>query len=133
MVITDASAESIHKFIINNIETGSKIITDGFVSYSGIDEKGYTHKIYVHKNATTAEEKLPHAHLVISLMKRWLIGTHQGAVSEKHLQTYLDEYVFRFNRRTAAKRGLLFYRLLENAMIVGPTTLKEIIGKTYIL
>ena len=73
---------------------------------------------------------LPHVHLVISLLKRWLLGTHQGAVETKHLQAYLDEYVFRFNRRTSKKRGLLFYRLLENAMITLPFTLDDIITKT---
>ena len=72
---------------------------------------------------------LPHVHLIISLLKRWLLGTHQCAVDEKHLQAYLDEYVFRFNRRKFAQRGLLFYRLLENAMVVPPTTYRNFVDK----
>ena len=71
---------------------------------------------------------LPHAHMIVSLLKRWLLGTHQGAVAEVHLQAYLDEYVFRFNRRKSSKRGLLLYRLLESAMQVSPTTLKDLLG-----
>ena len=71
---------------------------------------------------------LPHVHMIVSLLKRWLLGTHQGAVQETHLQAYLDEYVFRFNRRKSAKRGLLFYRLLENAMQTPPATQDELLG-----
>jgi hypothetical protein len=75
----------------------------GWLGCSGIENEGYTSK-------AKEEELLPHVHMVISLLKRWLPGTHQGAVSRKHLQAYLDEYVFRFNRCKSAKRGLLFYR-----------------------
>ena len=132
-VIEDASSKSLHDFITDNVEAGSELITDGWSGYSGIGAKGYTHKIYKQTQASTEEERLPHVHLIISLVKRWLLGTHQGAVGEKHLQAYLDEYVFRFNRRNARKRGLLFYRLLENAMQTEPITYKEIIGKKYIL
>jgi hypothetical protein len=81
---------------------------------------------YKQSIAINEEEMLPHIHLVISLLKRWLLGTHQGAAAPKHLQAYLDEYVFRFNRRKSVKRGLLFHRLLENAMIVEPSTISEI-------
>jgi hypothetical protein len=70
---------------------------------------------------------MPHVHLLALLLKRWLLGTHQGAVQEEHIQAYLDEYVLRFNGRTAAKRGLLFDRLLENAMQTSPTTYKDLI------
>jgi hypothetical protein len=64
--------------------------------------------------------------MIVSLLKRWLLGTHQGAVQEMHLQAYLDEYTFRFNRRKSAKRGLLFYRLLECAMQVPPKSYAEL-------
>jgi len=115
---------------MDNVETGSEIITDGFASYSPLSENNYTHTVYVQKKAENIEEKLPHVHLIISLLKRWLLGTHQGAVSDKHIQAYLDEYVFRFNRRKAAKRGLLFYRLLEGAVSTKPTTLNELYEMT---
>jgi len=74
---------------------------------------------------------LLHVHMIVSLLKRWLLGTHQGAVSEKHIQSYLDEYVFRFNRRKSAERGLLFYRLIECAMLVPPTTFNELISDDF--
>ena len=127
-VIPDASSSSLCGFIEENIESGSELITDDWSGYSGVGSKGFSRKVYKQSTAETEDELLPHVHLVISLLKRWLLGTHQGAVSAKHLQAYLDEFVFRFNRRTSAKRGLLFYRLLENAMIIAPTTYTELIS-----
>ena len=128
--ISDASKESLISFVNENIEKGSEIITDGFPSYSSLIDNGYTHTIYIQKNAKNEEERLPHVHLISSLLKRWLLGTHQGAVSEKHIQAYLDEYTFRFNRRKAAKRGLLFYRLLEAAVVAKPVPLKSLYKST---
>ena len=71
---------------------------------------------------------LPHVHLIISLLKRWLLGTHQGAVSDKHMQAYLEEYTFRFSRRDSAKRGLLFQRLLEGAVDCSPVTYDDLVN-----
>ena len=129
-IIQDASKDSLHGFIKGNIEVGSKLVTDDWSGFSGIENEGFTREIYNQSKAESDDEMLPHVHLIISLLKRWLLGTHQGAVEKKHLQAYLDEYVFRFNRRTSAKRGLLFYRLLENAMIVPPTTYRNLIDKS---
>lgn len=129
-VISDASKESLLAFVKENIEKGSEIVTDGFPSYSSLYENEYKHTVYVQKKTQTEDEKLPHVHLISSLLKRWLLGTHQGAVSEKHIQAYLDEYTFRFNRRKAAKRGLLFYRLLEGAVVAKPIPLKELYKST---
>jgi transposase-like protein len=129
-VIKDASGGSLIPFIQENIELGSKLITDGWSGFSGIEDKGYTRTIYKQTDSTDEDEMLPHVHLVVSLLKRWLLGTHQGAVEPKHLQAYLDEYVFRFNRRKSSKRGLLFYRLLENAMLVPPTTYRQFVDKS---
>ena len=126
-VIPDASKESLHGFIKDNIDKGSTIISDGWKSYASIHLEGYQHSVYVRKKAETEKELLPHVHLIISLLKRWLLGTHQGAIKERHLQAYLDEYVFRFNRRKSAQRGLLFYRLLECAMLVSPITLDDLL------
>ena len=131
-IVADASKESLHGFICTNIEIGSKLITDDWAGYYGIETKGYNREI-VHvqsKSKTNDEMMLPHVHMVVSLLKRWLLGTHQGAVEKKHLQAYLDEYVFRFNRRTSRKRGLLFYRLLENAMAFSPTTYRQFVDKS---
>jgi len=123
-VITDVSADSLHGFITENIESGSHIITDDWSGLSGIEAKGYSRTIHVQKYMEDEDKMLPHIHTIVSLLKRWLLGTHQGKVSPKHLQAYLDEYIFRFNRRKSAKRGLLFYRLLESAMQTKTTTYK---------
>jgi len=130
-VVPDASKESLQGFITENVERGSTVITDGWSSYASIVKSGYTH--IVPKKFEVADEKnlMPHVHMIVSLLKRWLLGTHQGAVLEMHLQAYLDEYVFRFNRRKAASRGLLFYRLLETAMQVPPTTQDELLGHKF--
>jgi hypothetical protein len=115
---------------LQNISVGSEIITDDRSGYSGIESQGHSRIIYAQTKAASGDELLPHVHLVISLLKRWLLGTHQGAVREVHLQAYLNEFVFHFSRRTAAKRGLLFYGLLENAIVVAPTTYNELTGKS---
>jgi transposase-like protein/Zn ribbon nucleic-acid-binding protein len=127
-VIPDATTDSLKSFVANNIEQGSTVITDGWASYSFLSLNGYSHTEVIQKRAEAEEELLPHVHMIISLLKRWLLGTHQGAVSAKHMQAYLDEYVFRFNRRKAADRGLLFYRLLECAMKVPPITYDELVN-----
>jgi len=128
-VVPDVSGDSLVKgFIEENVEPGSTVITDGWSGFSSVKTSGYTHVIP--KKFEVADEKnlLPHVHMLVSLLKRWLLGTHQGAVQEMHLQAYLDEYVFRFNRRKAANRGLLFYRLIECAMQVPPSTQDQLLG-----
>ena len=119
--IPDASAESLMPFIEEAIEPGSVVHTDGWVGYDFLKRKGYRHHItFLKGRKESASELLPRVHLVASLLKRWLLGTHQGAVSGEHLDYYLDEFTFRFNRRTARHRGLLFHRLLEQAVTVDP-------------
>lgn len=125
-VVNDASKESLQGFIKNNVEKGSTVFTDGWSSYASLGSEGYTHVVPKKYEMVDEKNLMPHVHLLASLLKRWLLGTHQGAVQEEHIQAYLDEYVFRFNRRTAAKRGLLFHRLLESAMQTPPTTYKEL-------
>lgn len=128
-IIPDASGDSLHSFITENIEKGSNLITDGWTGYSGIEKQDFTRQIHIQKGETDEEKLLPHIHTLISLLKRWLLGTHQGAVEPKHLQSYLDEYVFRFNRRKSTQRGLLFYRLLESAMQTKTITYTELINR----
>jgi transposase-like protein len=127
-VVPDASADSLQVFIKENVETGSTVITDGWSSYTFIGRSGYKHEVYKKLKNADKQNIMPHVHMVISLLKRWLLGTHQGAVQEMHLQAYLDEYVFRFNRRKSANRGLLFHRLLESAMHMPPTTQDKLLG-----
>ena len=112
--IPDASAESLELFLLDSIEAGSVVHTDGWSAYSGVTSKGYVHEVTIIKRSkATASELLPRVHRVFSLLKRWLMGTHQGAVSHKHLDYYLDEFSFRFNRRRS-KRGASFSSVLRS-------------------
>jgi len=116
----------LHAFIAQNVEPGSVVRTDGWPAYGGL--KGYRHEpVVVAGSGKTASELLPRVHTVVSLAKRWLLGTHQGAVSQKHMDYYLDEFVFRFNRRTSASRGKLFYRLVQQAVQVGPHPYRSLV------
>jgi len=124
--IPDLTRASLHGFIAEAIEPGSTVQTDGLNSYLGL--KGYAHDRRVQRRQPEGEHLLPRVHRVVSLLKRWLLGTHQGAVGHAHLDYYLDEFTFRFNRRTSASRGKLFYRLLQQAVQVDPTPYKNIVG-----
>lgn len=125
--ILNASAESLHTFIQESVEPGSVIHTDGWTGYAGLEGIGYRHKVIVlaHKKKSSSD-LLPRVHRIASLLKRWLMGTHQGAISHEHLDYYLDEYVFRFNRRTSHYRGKLFYRLIQQTVQVSPVTFSAI-------
>ena len=116
--IRDASAARLHPFVAEAIEPGSVVHTDGWEGYSGVDQQGYIHEVTIRKRA--ASELMPRVHRVVALLKRWLLGTHQGAVSPAHLDYYLDEFTFRFNPRTSRSRGKLFYRLVQQAAAVEP-------------
>lgn len=130
--IPEASGESLIGFIEENIEPGSKVITDGWCGYSSLSKsEKYEHEIkIISGSGKEAHELLPHVHLVDSLVKRWINGTHQGKVSPKHLPHYLDEYAFRFNRRISTYRGKLFYRLVQQAVDTPPIPFNEIIKST---
>ena len=117
-VIPNASQETLSTFTKQAVEPGGTIRTDDWSGYGKISDEGYSH-------AVVPAHDLKIAHLVISLMKRWLDGTLQGAVSRQHLEYYLDEFTFRFNRRRSDHQGLLFFRLLQNAMVIEPTTYRQ--------
>jgi len=123
--IINAKASTLESAISETVAPGTKIKTDGWAGYNGLENLGYVHEV-VRKSADVGDNLLPLCHREASLIKRWLTGTHQGAVSHEHLSYYLDEYTFRFNRRTSRSRGMLFYRLLQNAVAVGPSKYKEI-------
>lgn len=125
--VPDASAASMHEFIQKFVQPGSVIHTDGWEGYTGLQQNGYIHEITVVKGRKNASELLPRVHLVIALLKQWLIGTHQGAASQKYIDYYLDEFTFRFNRRASHYRGKLFYRLIQQAVALEPTPYKEIV------
>lgn len=128
--VDDVTRDSIIPFIRDNVETGSTVITDGLRSYSSLKDEGYNHIAHTVTKAESPDEELPHVHLAISLLDRWILGTLQGSVSPKHLQAYMDEFVFRFNRKRSTHRGLLFYRLLEGAVNTEATTFRDLVDKT---
>ena len=128
--IPDASSRSLLSFIKEAVEPGSTVITDGWEGYEGLKVPGYKHKARVISGSgKTASALLPRVHRVASLLKRWLLGTHQGGVSRDHLDYYLDEFTFRFNRRTSRHRGKLFYRLVEQAVAVQPAPYAKLVGR----
>ena len=130
--IPDGSAEYLHGFIQRAVARGSCVHTDGWKPYQGLASLGYEHEVSKLKGQplTAATEELPRVHRVASLLKRWLLGTHQGAVAPEHLDYYLDEFTFRFNRRTSASRGKLFFRLVEQAVQVAPAPYRTLVGGT---
>jgi transposase-like protein len=127
--IPDMSGDNLIPFIRANVQQHSTVITDCWKGYNALQEYEYTHKqINLSQSGDPAHVHLPGVHRIASLLKRLLLSTHQGAVSPKHLDYYLDEYTFRFNRRTSRARGLLFYRLLEQAVCAPPVPYKKIIN-----
>lgn len=132
-VVQDASSASLHSFIKANVAPGATVITDGWSGYIGIGQQGYAHERRSQRAAKRSGEDssqlLAGVHRVVSLAKRWLLGTHQGSVEEAHLQAYLDEFVFRFNRRTSRSRGLVFLRVLELAVNHEPVRYRELIAE----
>jgi transposase-like protein len=129
--IVDASGISLSAFVQDSVEPGSVIHTDGWVGYLPLESKGYQREVTLLKGKKNPpSELMPRVHRVISLLKRWLMGTHQGAVSHKHLDYYLDEFTFRFNRRRSKSRGKLFFRLAQQAMAVDPVPYAQIVHPT---
>jgi transposase-like protein/ribosomal protein L37AE/L43A len=125
--VSDASAESLQGFIQESADAGSTIHTDGWLGYENLERKGYSHNVVIlSRNRKSPSDLLPRVHRIASLLKRWLMSTHQGAISREHLDYYLDEYVFRFNRRTSEYRGKLFYRLVQQAAQISPVTFRGI-------
>lgn len=116
-------------FVCEAIEPGSAVRTDGWNVYSGLAELGYRHRpINVSRTGKPASASMPHVHRTLALLKRWLLGTHQGSVQPHQLDYYLDEFTFRFNRRRSRHPGLLFYRLVQEAAATEPIPLKAIVG-----
>lgn len=127
--IPDASGNSLIPFIKESISTDAKLVTDGWRGYNKIVEHDYKREIInISDTEDFAHVAMPGVHRIASLLKRWILGTHQGSVSDMHLQSYLEEYTFRFNRRKSNSRGLVFRRFLEHAVLSNPITQQEIKG-----
>jgi transposase-like protein len=129
--LADASRSSLEGFLAANVARPAGVTTDGWAGYGGLAAAGWRHEP-VNLSATWGDAalRLPAIHLVFSLAKRWLLGTHHGAVAKKHLPAYLDEFVFRFNRRTAKSVSHRFARVVEHAVQLPPTTYRDLIASS---
>jgi len=125
--VANASGNHLAAAVSQAVEPGSTVRTDGWGGYNGLSDLGYRHEV-IRPTPAVGENLLPLANRVAALLKRWLLGTHQGAVQPAHLDYYLDEFTFRFNRRTSRSRGLLFYRLLDQAVHLPPVLTRALKG-----
>jgi transposase-like protein len=128
--IPDSTAHTLEKFVADSIEPGSLVQTDAWVGYRNLARMNYAHEVFnIAKtgNWRNAHKLLPYVHRVASLLKRWWLGTHQGAISTQHLDYYLDEFTFRFNRRASRSRGLLFHRLVQHAVLIDPVPYRNLV------
>jgi transposase-like protein len=126
--VADTSGQSLCGAVQQCVKPGSLVHTDGLSSYNGLAGLGYRHEVIRKGESEVGDNPLPRVHRVASLLKRWLLGTHQGAVQPSHLDYYLDEYTFRFNRRTSRSRGKLFYRLAQQAVAIDPVPWADLRG-----
>lgn len=127
--VTNASAPVLAQATLAAVSPGSQVLTDGWRGYATLKAQGYRHAV-VRESAVVGDNLLPRANRVAALLQRWLLGTHQGAVAAAHLDYYLDEFTFRFNRRTSGSRGLLFQRLVEQALARAPVRGEDLVGGT---
>jgi len=130
-ILRDASGACLVPFVADHVEPGARVITDAWAGYVGLKERGYLHEPRSQRAARAhgddPGELLPAVHKVASLAKRWLLSTHQGSFDQAHLPSYLNEFVFRFNRRRSRSRGMVFYRVLELAVGHGPVRYRELV------
>ena len=128
--IADDSASCVIPFVQEAVEPGAQVRTDGSAAYRSLNELGYEHRRTVMLGSDVpAHVSMAGVHRVASLIKRWILGTHHGSVQPEHLDAYLNEFVFRFNRRTSTSRGMLFYRLLQQAVVTEPVTYEDVVQK----
>jgi len=127
--VPDVKGESLLAFVQDTVISGAQVRTDGWGGYRGLDALGYRHKpTPIRASRRTASKVTPRVHKVASLLKRWLLGTLHGGVQPPHLDYYLDEFTFRFNRRNSRSRGLLFYRLVQQAVVTNPAPYRTLVG-----
>ncbi len=126
--VPDTSRQSLGDAVLECVEPGSVVHTDALSSYNGLSGLGYRHQVIRQGGSEVSENLLPRVHRVAALLKRWILGVHQGAIRPSHLDYYLYEFTFHFNRRTSRSRGKLFYRLLEHAVAIDPVRSDQIRG-----
>jgi len=125
--IENASGTNLNAFVCDAIAKGTTVHTDGWTGYNGLSGLGYEHKrTILASSGDPAHVSMPGVHRIASLLKRWILGTHQGSVVPEHLQSYLEEFTFRFNRRNSKNRGFVFFRLMEQVVSTKPITVADI-------
>jgi hypothetical protein len=128
-ILKDSTAHVV-PFVQEVVKTGAQVRTDGSAAYRSLNELGYSHQRTVMLGSDVpAHVSMAGVHRVAALVQRWILGTHHGSVQPEHLDAYLDEFVFRFNRRSSNSRGMLFYRLLQQAVVTSPMTYKDVVSK----
>ena len=126
--VPNVLGDSLVPFMCEVVEPGSEILTDGWGGYNSLSGHSYTHvRTVLSESGDSAHVAMPVVHRIAALLKRWLLGIHQGAVSGKHLEYYLDEYTFRFNRRTSRSRGMLFYTLMQQAVATASAPYRQLV------
>ena len=126
--LLDASGPSLTAFVQDAVAPDSLVHTDGWPGYDSLEHHGYQHQVTVLRgHAQPPAQLMPHVHQVVSLLKRWLLGTHHGAVTHEHLDYYLDEFTFRFHRRRSRSRGKLFFRLVQQAVAIDPAPYESLV------
>jgi transposase-like protein len=129
--IPAASPNQLVTFVKHVVEPSSIVITDGWKGYAGLKQEGFKHRPrLINANGKTVSALLPRVHRVASLLRRWLMGNHQGALSREQLDTYLEEFTFRFNRRTSRNRWKLFYGLVAQAVSIEPAPYSRLVAGT---
>ncbi|WP_024972707.1 IS1595 family transposase, partial [Ralstonia pickettii] len=128
--IANDSAACVIPFVQEVIVPGAQVRTDGSAAYLTLKDLGFVHQRTVMLGSDVpAHVSMAGVHRVAALVQRWILGTHHGSVQPEHLDAYLDEFVFRFNRRTSNSRGMLFYRLLQQAVVTAPVTYRDVVKK----
>jgi len=128
--IANDSAACVIAFVKEVIEPNAQVRTDGSGAYLSLKDLGFVHQRTVMlRSDVPAHVSMAGVHRVAALVQRWILGTHHGSVQPEHLDAYLDEFVFRFNRRTSSSRGMLFYRLLQQAVVTAPVTYRDVVKK----
>jgi transposase-like protein len=127
--VNDVSGASLVPFVQAAVSSGTIVHTDGWRGYNDIANRGYDHRPgNISASGDPAHIVMPRVHRIAALLDRWWLGTHHGAISARHLDYYLDEYTFRFNRRRSQARGMLFYRLLQQSVQVDPVPYNCLVG-----
>jgi len=127
-VVPDCSGDVLEQFVCSNVVPGSRVVSDGWKGYNFLSQGNYTYHKIIASKINDKSSVLPGVHRIASLVKRLILGTFQGRFGPEHLQSYLDEYVFRFNRRTSRNIGKKFMRIAQQVTSSTKVIYKQIVN-----